>query len=41
MKVAPIWISLYHYAWFISFGISAVCYAALMLFAQNRSVAQA
>jgi len=29
-NVAPIWISLYHYAWFISFGISAVCYAVLM-----------
>jgi nucleobase:cation symporter-1, NCS1 family len=29
-KVAPIWISLYHYAWFISFGISAVFYAAAM-----------
>ena len=27
IKVAPIWISLYHYAWFISFAISAVCYA--------------
>jgi NCS1 family nucleobase:cation symporter-1 len=29
-NVAPIWISLYHYAWFMSFGISAVCYAVLM-----------
>ena len=28
--VAPIWISLYHYAWFMSFGISAVCYGVLM-----------
>jgi nucleobase:cation symporter-1, NCS1 family len=28
--VAPVWISVYHYAWFISFGISAVCYAVLM-----------
>ena len=26
VEVAPVWISLYHYAWFISFGISAVCY---------------
>ncbi len=30
VEVAPIWISLYHYAWFISFGISAVCYSVLM-----------
>jgi len=28
--VAPVWISLYHYAWFISFGLSAVCYTILM-----------
>src|SRR5262249_55517668 len=32
-KVAPIWISLYHYAWFMSFGISAVSYAVLTKFA--------
>jgi nucleobase:cation symporter-1, NCS1 family len=30
LDVAPIWISLYHYAWFLSFAISAVCYALLM-----------
>jgi NCS1 family nucleobase:cation symporter-1 len=30
LEVAPIWISLYHYAWFMSFGISAVCYLVLM-----------
>ncbi len=30
VEVAPVWISLYHYAWFLSFAISAVCYAALM-----------
>ncbi len=30
MPVDPIWIDLYHYAWFISFGISLVAYAALM-----------
>ena len=29
-QVAQIWIDLYHYAWFISFGISFVVYAALM-----------
>jgi NCS1 family nucleobase:cation symporter-1 len=29
-RVDPVWISLYHYAWFISFGISAVSYAVLM-----------
>jgi nucleobase:cation symporter-1, NCS1 family len=30
MEVAPIWISMYHYAWFISFGLSAVSYLILM-----------
>ena len=30
LKVAPVWISLYHYAWFISFGLSSVCYVVLM-----------
>jgi NCS1 family nucleobase:cation symporter-1 len=30
LEVAPVWISLYHYAWFLSFAISAVCYAVLM-----------
>jgi NCS1 family nucleobase:cation symporter-1 len=30
MKVAPVWISMYHYAWFISFALSAVCHVALM-----------
>jgi NCS1 family nucleobase:cation symporter-1 len=30
VDVAPVWISLYHYAWFLSFAISAVCYAVLM-----------
>jgi NCS1 family nucleobase:cation symporter-1 len=33
LEVDPNWISLYHYAWFISFGLSAVCYVALMNFA--------
>jgi nucleobase:cation symporter-1, NCS1 family len=30
LEVAPVWISIYHYAWFLSFAISAVCYASLM-----------
>jgi NCS1 family nucleobase:cation symporter-1 len=30
-KVAPVWLDLYHYAWFLSFGISFVTYLALML----------
>jgi NCS1 family nucleobase:cation symporter-1 len=30
MKVEPVWVSIYHYAWFISFALSAVCYLALM-----------
>jgi NCS1 family nucleobase:cation symporter-1 len=29
LKVDPIWTSLYHYAWFISFALSAVCYVLL------------
>ena len=30
LEVDAFWISLYHYAWFISFGISAVSYLVLM-----------
>jgi NCS1 family nucleobase:cation symporter-1 len=30
LKVAPIWISMYHYAWFISFALSFVAYVAMM-----------
>ena len=30
VSVAPIWISLYHYAWFISFGLSFAIYWILM-----------
>jgi nucleobase:cation symporter-1, NCS1 family len=30
LEVDPVWISLYHYAWFISFGLSAMCYVLLM-----------
>jgi nucleobase:cation symporter-1, NCS1 family len=29
-KVAPIWMDLYSYAWFLSFGVSFAIYAALM-----------
>ena len=35
-KVAPIWTSMYHYAWFISFGISAACYVALTRISADR-----
>jgi len=30
-SVAPVWTSLYHYAWFLSFGVSFAIYAVLML----------
>jgi NCS1 family nucleobase:cation symporter-1 len=30
LKVAPMWVSMYHYAWFISFGLSALFYLILM-----------
>ncbi|MBT9548323.1 MAG: NCS1 family nucleobase:cation symporter-1 [Candidatus Sericytochromatia bacterium] len=30
LKVAPVWIQMYNYAWFISFGISFALYAILM-----------
>ncbi|HKI18714.1 MAG TPA: hypothetical protein VKA15_12585, partial [Isosphaeraceae bacterium] len=30
LEVAPYWTSMYHYAWFISFALSAVCYLVLM-----------
>ena len=30
VAVAPVWVGLYHYAWFLSFGVSFVLYAALM-----------
>ena len=30
LKVSDFWISLYHYNWFISFGLSATCYVLLM-----------
>ncbi len=29
LEVAPFWTSMYHYAWFISFGLSAACYLGL------------
>ena len=28
--MAPFWVDLYHYAWFISFGVSLVVYVVLM-----------
>jgi nucleobase:cation symporter-1, NCS1 family len=36
LEVDPIWLSLYHYAWFISFGLSAACYILLMDVARSR-----
>jgi NCS1 family nucleobase:cation symporter-1 len=30
LEVAPVWISMYNYAWFISFALSAVSYLVLM-----------
>ena len=30
-EVEKWWVELYHYAWFISFGISAFAYLALMM----------
>ncbi len=30
LEVDPVWTALYHYAWFISFAISASCYLLLM-----------
>lgn len=35
-QFAPAWVSLYHYAWFISFGVSLVAYLGLMLFSSER-----
>lgn len=35
VEVAPFWISLYHYAWFISFGISFAAYRILMKWGKN------
>jgi NCS1 family nucleobase:cation symporter-1 len=35
LEVAPFWISLYHYAWFISFGISFAAYRILMKWGKN------
>jgi len=34
--VAAVWISLYHYAWFVSFALSFVCYVVLMKVAGAR-----
>lgn len=30
LEVAPIWLELYHYAWFIGFGVSFIVYLGLM-----------
>jgi NCS1 family nucleobase:cation symporter-1 len=36
IQVAPIWESLYHYAWFLGFGIAFVVYYLLMLKSQPK-----
>ena len=36
MQVAPIWMSMYSYAWFISFGLSAASYLILMSLAKPQ-----
>lgn len=35
LDVAPFWTSMYHYAWFISFALSGVCYFGLMKIAKG------
>lgn len=35
MRVSPMWISLYNYAWFISFGVSFVAYRIFMKWGEN------
>jgi NCS1 family nucleobase:cation symporter-1 len=40
LEVDPIWISLYHYAWFISFGLSAASYILLMSVAGSARAAE-
>ena len=35
-SIPPIWTEIYHYAWFISFGISFVVYVVLMSFRRGK-----
>ena len=35
-EVAPLWMNLYHYAWFVSFGIAFNVYLGLMLTSRRR-----
>jgi NCS1 family nucleobase:cation symporter-1 len=37
--IPPFWVNLYHYAWFISFGVSFVAYVVLMHLFGRRAVA--
>jgi NCS1 family nucleobase:cation symporter-1 len=37
-SIPPIWVSLYHYAWFISFGVSFAIYLLLMVGVTRRGV---
>ncbi len=39
IQVTPVWTSMYHYAWFISFGLSGVCYLILMTTTSKRQSA--
>ena len=38
-RVAPLWISLYHYAWFISFAVSWLAYYVLMRWEGEKNYA--
>jgi NCS1 family nucleobase:cation symporter-1 len=40
VDLAPVWTELYHYAWFLSFGISFLVYISLMLVRQWRNSAR-
>jgi NCS1 family nucleobase:cation symporter-1 len=39
VEVAPFWISLYHYAWFISFGLSFTLYWGMMAWESEKAYA--
>ena len=36
LEVAPVWVSMYHYAWFISFGLAALSYVVPMKIVKSR-----
>jgi NCS1 family nucleobase:cation symporter-1 len=35
--IPPVWVSIYHYAWFISFGVSLVAYVLLMSLGRGQT----